>query len=65
MVNFKKIESMMRERGLMQKEIAAAVGVSEQMISYIIRGLREPSLIVLARIARVLGCTTAELIEEL
>lgn len=64
MVNGKKIESMMRDKGLMQKEIAGAVGVSEQMISYIIRGLREPSLTVLSRIAKALGCTTAELIEE-
>lgn len=64
MVNNKKIESIMRDKGIMQKEIAEAVGISEQMVSYIIRGLREPSLAVLSRIAKVLGCTTAELIEE-
>lgn len=63
-VNGKKIEKMISDKGLMQKDIAGAVGVSETMVSYIIRGLREPSLTVLSRIANVLECTVAELIEE-
>ena len=64
MVDCKKIEDMIHEKGIMQKELAEAVGISEQMVSYIIRGLREPSITVLSRIAKALGCTTAELLVE-
>lgn len=62
MVDCEKIRSLIAEKKLEQKDVAEAVGVSEQMISYIVRGLREPSVTVLSRIAKVLDCAPGELI---
>ena len=62
MVDCEKIKSLIDEKGLEQKDIADAVGISGQMISYIVRGLREPSVTVLSRIAKELGVSTAELL---
>lgn len=62
MVDCEKIRSLIAEKKLEQKDVAEAVGVSEQMISYIVRGLREPSVTVLSRIAKVLECAPGELI---
>lgn len=64
MFNHKKMAELIRDKGLDQKAIAEAVGVSEQAISAIVRGLKDPSLKVLSRIAKELGCSTAELIIE-
>ena len=64
MVNHGKIKELVEKKGIVQKDMAAAVGVSEAMMCYIINGLREPSVTILSRIAKVLGCTTAELIIE-
>lgn len=64
MVDCEKIRSLIAEKKLEQKDVAEAVGVSEQMISYIVRGLREPSVTVLSRIAKVLECAPGELIIE-
>lgn len=64
MVDCEKIKSLIAEKKLEQKDVAEAVGVSEQMISYIVRGLREPSVTVLSRIAKVLDCAPGELIIE-
>lgn len=64
MFNHEKMAELIREKGLDQKAIAGAVGVSEQAISAIVRGLKDPSLKVLSRIAKELGCSTAELIIE-
>lgn len=62
MVDCEKIRSLIAEKKLEQKDVAEAVGVSEQMISYIVRGLREPSVTVLSRIAKVLDCAPGDLI---
>lgn len=62
MVNHKKIASLIKERGLVHKELAETVGISEAMMSYIIKGFREPNVATLARIARALGCSVDELI---
>ena len=64
MFNYEKMAELIRERGIEQKTVAEAVGVSEQAISYFVRGLKEPSLNVLGRIAKVLGVSAAELIKE-
>ncbi len=64
MFNHERMAELIRERGIDQKAIAEAVGVSEQAISAIVRGLKDPSLKVLSRIAKELGCSTAELIIE-
>ena len=62
MVNGEKIKAMMEEKGITQKAMAASIGTSEPMVSFIIAGLREPSLTNLSRIAHVLGCKTSDLI---
>ena len=64
MVNYERIKQLMEEKGITNKALADAVGVSDMMVGYIIRGLREPSLTILARMAKVLDCTTASLIED-
>jgi len=61
-VNHKKIASLVEERGLVQKELADEVGVSEAMMSYILRGFKEPSVATLVRLAKALGCSVDALI---
>ena len=62
MVNAQKIRELMQEKGVQNKDLAEAVGVSEPMMSYITRGLREPSVYFLTRIAAKLECTLDELV---
>lgn len=64
MFNHERMAELIREKGIEQKAIAEAIGVSEQAISYFVRGLKDPSLAVLGRIARKLGVPTAELIKD-
>ena len=64
MVNNEKIKELLGEKGIEQKELAAKVGISEAMMSFIVNGLKEPSLTILGRIAKVLGVPAAELIVE-
>ena len=62
MVNHKKIASLIKERGMMQKELADEIGVSEAMLSYILRGFKEPSVATLVRLSKALGCSVDALI---
>ena len=64
MVNNEKIKELLGEKGIEQKELAAKVGISEAMMSFIVNGLKEPSLTILGRIAKALGVPAAELIKE-
>ncbi len=64
MVNHEKIAELIREKEIEQKALAEKVGVSPMMISYIVNGLKDPSLAVLGKIAHVLGVSAAELIKE-
>lgn len=60
-VNTEKIREKMKQLGIKQKELAAAVGVSEAMITNILKGFKEPSIKVAKRIATELGCTLDEI----
>ena len=62
MVNGERIKALMKEQGILNKDMAEVVGVTEAMISYIIRGLREPNVSTMARIAKRLGVTVDELL---
>ena len=62
MVNGKKIQELMTQKNILGKEMAERVGVSEAMMSYIIRGLREPNVATLVRIAKELDVTVDELV---
>lgn len=64
MFNYERMAELIREKGIEQKTVAEAVGVSEQAVSYFVRGLKSPSIEVLSRIAKVLGISAAELIKE-
>ena len=64
MINHEKIAELIRAKGIEQKALAEEVGVSEAMMSFIVRGLKEPSLTVLTRIAKALDVPVAELIKE-
>lgn len=64
MVNGEKIGKLLREKGMTQQNMAREIGISEAMMCYIIQGLREPSVTVMARIATKLGCTVDELISK-
>ena len=62
MVNAQKIKELMQEKGIANKEMAETVGVSEAMMTYITRGLREPNVRTLALIAHKLDVTVDELL---
>ena len=62
MINTAIIKSLMRDKGIRDNELAAKIGISTSMMSYILNGLRVPNVQTLVRIAHVLGCTMDELI---
>ena len=62
MINGEKVKELLLEKGMEEKELAAAVGVSTAMITYIIKGLRDTPVTNAVRIANALGCTVDELI---
>ena len=64
MVNGQKIKDLMLSRGMDSVDMAAKVGISGAMMSYIIRGLREPNVTTLARIAHELGVTVDDLLKK-
>ena len=64
MFNHERMAEIIREKGIEQKGLAEKVGISEAMMSFVVRGLKEPSLTVLARIAKALDVPVAELIIE-
>lgn len=64
MINGERMKKLMKEQGITNKELAEAVGVTEPMISYIIRGLRDTTVTTMVRIANRLGVKVDELIEH-
>ena len=63
MVNTKKLAELMEKRGILASELANQVGISNPMMSYIARGMRQPSVEVLVRIAGALECKVDDLIK--
>ena len=62
MVNGERIKELMKEQGLTNKELAEEVGVTEAMISYIIRGQRDTTVRVISQIANRLGVTVNDIV---
>ena len=62
MVNGERIKELMKEQGITNKELAEAVGVTEAMISYIIRGQRDTTVRVISQIAGRLGVTVNDIV---
>ena len=59
---FIKIKSI--EKDLKVKELASKVDITEQYMSNIEHGKRNPSLKLLKKLAKELGCSVYEFIEE-
>lgn len=57
-----KIKALLDEKNISQTELAEAVGISQAMVSYIIKGFKIPSVSLLKRIADCLGVTMDELV---
>lgn len=53
-----------RERELTQSELAEAADIHWKYVSMLERGLRQPALDVLLRLARALGTSASELVAE-
>ena len=64
MVNTKKLVNLMEERGILASDLAKQVGVSDAAMSCFKRGLKQPSVEVLVRIAGALGCKVDDLITK-
>ena len=62
MINTAIMKSLMRDKGIRDNELAAKIGISTSMMSYILNGLRIPNVQTLVRISHELGCTVDELI---
>ena len=55
-----KIESIRKERGILQEEFARALGVSRQTISSLETGRYNPSILLAHKIAKYFGLTIEE-----
>ena len=62
MINGTRIKELLEEKGMKQKDLAEAIGVTEAMMTYIIKGLRDTEVTKAARMAKVLGVTVDELL---
>ena len=55
-----RIEAIRKERGILQDEIAKAMGVSRQTISSLENGRYNPSILLAHKIAKYFGVTIEE-----
>jgi len=62
MVDSSRIRQLMESKGIKNKELASSAGISEAMMTYIAKGMREPTATCLGRIAHTLGVTVDSLI---
>ncbi len=62
MINGEKINELLKKNKMEAQELAEKVGISPSMMSFIIRGLRNPSVSTMANIAQVFGCTVDDLL---
>ena len=63
-LNTAKFTALMHRAGKNLSQIAKAVGVSPSMMTKIMRGWKDPSLAVAARMAKELDCTVDDLISK-
>ena len=56
-----RLQTLRKERGLTQEELAFKVGVDRSYLGFVERGERNPTLIILYRIAKALKISLAEL----
>lgn len=53
-----------KNMGLSQEKLALEVGLERTFISMMERGLRQPTITTLLKLAPALGCSAAELVQE-
>lgn len=58
------IRRLRKERGLSQEDVAFESGVDRSFLSHIERGLQQPSISILFRIAEVLGTPASTILAE-
>lgn len=61
-MNEEKLQKLLNDKDVTQLELADAVGVSQAFMSMVVRGLKEPSLTVLKRMAEYLDVTVNDLV---
>ena len=64
MVTTTRVKQRREAAGLTQKDLAKAVGAHPRTIRLIESGIRTPSMLILARMARILHCRLGDLIDE-
>lgn len=64
MVTATRVKQRREAAGMTRKDLAAELGTTERTIRLIESGLRTPSMIILARMARTLRCRLGDLIDE-
>ena len=64
MITATRVKQRREAAGLTRKDLAEALGTTERTIGLIESGIRTPSLIILARMARTLRCRLGDLIDE-
>ncbi len=62
-MNTEKVKQRMSTLGVSQKQLAEACGVSQAYMSYLLKGLKQPSALIVKCIAETLACTMDELME--
>lgn len=60
-----KLKSIRKERGMTQIQLAQALNVSNGTVAMWETNERKPNIIMLKKLAKVLGCTTDELLEQI
>lgn len=59
-----RLHEVLKERGLLQKELAEKLGVSKVTVNYWCKNQTTPSLETLGQIAKILKVKISDLIEE-
>lgn len=53
-----------QEKGLSQEQLAEAAGLDRSFISLVERGIQSPNIVILLKIANVLGVSASELVAK-
>jgi len=61
----KRLRALREERGWSQEEFADRAGLHRTYVSAVERGVRNPTLTVLERLAKALGVSMAELVQTI
>jgi DNA-binding XRE family transcriptional regulator len=61
-MNIEKLIELRKKKGLTRSALAKQIGVTRQSVSLYEKGARRPTLALLVDIAKVLECTTDELL---